>query len=343
MNINATKKTGIVIAVIFLVSFLIIPMSPSASLAGDKKPRVINVATFGDASTLKIGWGKGWFDETTGVKNKFSTFDAGADIIMALASGDVDFASLGSTASTIALARGVDLLVIAIEMDLGDNEALIVRKELQTISDLKGKKIAVPFGSTTHYHIMRVLKLYNIKKSELTVIDMGAMEAAGAFKGGLIDGAWTWDPGYTAMIEAGGHIMMASGTVGKMGYPTWNNIVVRKAFAEKYPNVVVNWLKAFLKTIDFYHKDPEEAAKIVAKRLGAKYETVKRIMKGFGFPTAEEQLTSTWLGDPGQPSAVAKGLKEHSNFLVDQKTLAKPLSLDKCIKIIDTSFLKKAM
>lgn len=341
MVCNQFKQLCFAAMTIVVVS-LVFTLNASESLgASSEKPKIINCGTFGDPSTVKIGWAKGWFSEATGVKNKWSTFDSGADVILALAAGDLDISSLGSTPTTIGLARGTPILVIAIEMDLADNEALIVRKGINVVSDLVGKKIATPFSSTSHYALMSTLKLYNINPTQLTLIDMGSMEAAGAFRSGVIDGAWVWDPAYSAMIEAGGHVLMASGAVGKMGYPTWNNIVVRKEFAEKYPDIVVSWLSAFMQTIDFYHENPDEAAKIVAEHLGVKYENAYKIMKGYGFPRAEEQLSPQWLGTPGKPGAVAKGIKSTSEFLVDQKVIKKPLEMEKCIKAIDTRFLVK--
>ena len=340
---NRLKQLGFVVVAVLVVS-LVFNLGISKTLLADaKKPKVINVGTFGDPSTLKIGWAKGWFDEATGVKSKWSTFDSGADVILALTAGDLDVSSLGSTPTTIGIARGAPFIVVAIEMDLADNEALIVRKGINVVSDLIGKKIATPFSSTAHYALMRVLKLYNISSRQLTLLDMGSMEAAAAFRAGVIDGAWVWDPAYTAMIEAGGHILMASGAVGKMGYPTWNNIVARKKFAEEYPDVLVSWLRAFLRTVDFYHQDPEEGARIVAKRLGTKYESAFKMMKGFGFPKGKEQLASHWLGTPGKPGTVARGIKDTSEFLVDQKAIKKPLEMGKCAKAVDSSFLIKAM
>jgi taurine transport system substrate-binding protein len=342
MTLNRFKQGGFFVVAI-LVAALVFSLGVSKSLwASPKKPKVINCGTFGDPSTLKIGWSKGWFSEATGVKNKWSTFDSGADVILALTAGDLDISSLGSTPTTIGVARGTPILVLAIEMDLADNEALIVRKGINVVSDLIGKKIATPFSSTCHYALMRMLKLYNISPKKLTLIDMGSMEAAGAYRSGVIDGAWVWDPAYTAMIEAGGHVLMASGAVGKMGYPTWNNIVTQKKFAQEHPDAVVSWISAFMRTINFYHENPEEGARIVSKHLGTEYETANKLMKGFGFPKAEEQLSPQWLGTPGKPGTVAKGIMDTSEFLVDQKVIKKPLAMETCVKAVDSSFLLKA-
>jgi len=343
MNFNRAKQFRFMVLTV-LVAVLVFTLGISTmSMAQGAKPQVINAQTFGDPSTIKIGWAQGWFDEATGVVNKWVSFDTGADVIMAMTAGSLDISSLGSTPTTVALARRAPISIIAVEMDIADNEALIVRQGINVVQDLIGKKIATPFSSTSHYALMRLLKIYNIKPSQLQIIDMGSMESASAFQTGSIDGAWVWDPAYTAMIKAGGHILMASGAVGKMGYPTWNNIVVRNEFAKKYPDVTVNWLRAFLRTVDYYYKNPEDSAKIVGKRLGAESEPTLKMMKGFGFPTGEEQISPQWLGTPGKPGLVAKGTKDTSEFLVDQKAVPKPLEMNQCIEATNPSYLIKAM
>lgn len=336
-----TKKT-FSISLLTLVSCTLIFFFLSLfnpAIAADK-PDKINIGTFGDASTLKIGWAKGWFAEATGCKTNFKTFDSGADVIMSLASGDLDISSLGSSPTTIAVARDVPIKVIAIEMDLASNEAMIVRDGINLLSDLKGKKIAVPFSSTCHYALMRTLSLYNMDPKSIDILDMGSMEAAGAFKGGMIDGAWVWDPAYTEMVNSGGHILITSGMVGKMGYPTWNNIVVRKKFAEKYPEVVAQWVGAFLKTVDFYHENPDEAASVVAGQLSMDPDTTKKVMSRFGFLNAEQQLSPKWLGTDESPGHVVKGIQNTSEFLVNQGSIQEVIPYEKCSMAIERQFMQ---
>lgn len=335
-NVKKHNLCRVVLALFFLVFGI------SVNAISAEKPDKINIGTFADPSTCKIGWEKGWFQEATGVETDWQTFDTGADVITSLASGDLDIASLGSTPTTTALARDIDLKVIAVEMDLAENEALIVDEDIDVMSDLEGQKIAVPFSSTCHYAMMRTLEMYNISTKDMDLLDMGSMEAAGAFKAGTIDGAWVWDPAYTEMLNAGGHILITSGMVGKMGYPTWNNIVVRADFAEEYPEVVTDYTKAFLRTIDYYHEDPADSASLVAKKLDTDVTSVKRFMERFGFIPAEQQLSQDWFGSKENPGKVVRSIQDMSKFLVDQKELDKPLSMDKCKDAIDRTYLKNA-
>ena len=79
-------------------------------------------------------------------------------MIAALASKSVDISLNGSSPTAAGYSRGIPLQVIYIYDNINDAEALVVKKSIKTDKDLVGKKIAVPFGSTTHFHMMFALE-----------------------------------------------------------------------------------------------------------------------------------------------------------------------------------------
>ena len=97
------------------------------------------------------------------------------------------------------------------------------------------------------------------------------------------------------------------------------------------------------KSVDIYNQNPEEAAKVTAKFLGSDHQTVLKMMQGFVFPTGKEQISSEWLGTPKNPGTITKTLVDISQFLVDQKGIPKPITIDKASIAVDTSYLIKAM
>ena len=78
-------------------------------------------------------------------------FSSGGDISTALASGNVAVGVLGSTGTTAAVTRGVDLQLFWILDDIGRSEALVARQGsgIESPADLKGKRVGVPFVSTS--------------------------------------------------------------------------------------------------------------------------------------------------------------------------------------------------
>jgi taurine transport system substrate-binding protein len=63
---------------------------------------------------------------------------------------------------------------------IGDSEALTVKKDskIKTVANLTGNRVAAPFGSTTHYHLMLALKLANAPPEKLNLINLEPREIA---------------------------------------------------------------------------------------------------------------------------------------------------------------------
>ena len=85
-------------------------------------------------------------------------------MIAAVASGDVQIGYVGSSPLASAASRELPIETIYIVGLIGDAEALVVRNgsDISKPEDLVGKKIAVPFVSTTHYSLLAALKHWNI-------------------------------------------------------------------------------------------------------------------------------------------------------------------------------------
>src|SRR5690349_25025943 len=92
-------------------------------------------------------------EKATGFKINWRMFGGGGDVIRAMASGDVQIGEAGSSPITAAVSQGQDIRLFWILDDIADAEALVARNGsgVQSVKDLKGKKVAVPFVSTAHY------------------------------------------------------------------------------------------------------------------------------------------------------------------------------------------------
>ena len=73
--------------------------------------------------------------------------------------GTLDIGCLGSSPTTIGLMPpySLDYEIISVQMEEWDTEALIVRPNIRSAADLKGKTIASPAGSTSHYQLLYLL------------------------------------------------------------------------------------------------------------------------------------------------------------------------------------------
>jgi len=258
---------------------------------------------------------------------EFIQFNSGGDVINAMASGSIDFSLNGSSPSAAGYSRGVDLQVVYIYDNINDAEALVVRDGSGIVApqDLKGKKIAVPFGSTTHFHMMFALEQFGISPRDLEVLDMSPPDLAAAWERGDIDGAFVWDPAL-GKIKKNGHVLLSSGDLSNWGKATFDALVARSEFTKANPDVMCKFIKIVAAADEDYRSNPAsygpgtDKAKAIAKVVGGDHEQVGGVLALYDFPTLDQQISATWLG-----GGVASALRATSEFLKDQGKIDKVL------------------
>jgi len=112
--------------------------------------------------------------EMPGVKIKYVKVGGGGDMLRAIAADQVDFGGLGNPPAAIGVARGLPIQGIMVLNMLDYVEAMVVRtsKNIKKLEDLKGKVIAAPFGSTTHYLLLQALADEGINPSRMKMPDL---------------------------------------------------------------------------------------------------------------------------------------------------------------------------
>jgi taurine transport system substrate-binding protein len=251
----------------------------------------------------KVAQADGAYEKATGSKISWRKFDNGADVITAIASGDVQIGYLGSSPLTAAATRKVPVETFLIATQIGAAEALVARNGagINSPQDLIGKKIAVPFVSTGHYSLLAALKHWNIAPSKVTILNLAPPAIAAAWKRGDIDATYVWDPALGVAKETG-NVLITSGELAKIGAPTFDAWIVRKDFADKHPEVVKAFAKTTLDAYADYRKDPgawiantSNVDKLV-KLSGAKATDIPGLLEGNVYPLAADQTQE--LGAP---------------------------------------------
>ena len=280
-----------------------------------------------------------------GVKIKYIKVGGGGDMLRAIAAKQVDFGGLGNPPTAIGVTKGLPIQGTMVLNMLGAVEAMVVRKSanIKTWNDLKGKTIAAPFGSTTHYLLLKALSDAGIKPSSMKILDLRPADIAAAWARGDIDAAWYWEPNLDKAVKDGGEIFITSGDMEKKGYPTWDVGVVMNSFAKKYPDYVVKFVKAECEGIDYWINNPIKTAKIIAKELSLSLPDATRMMKGTEMVPCKTQLTSQYIGKSGRIGGFADTLVETSKFLVSQKRLPKQLTRKNYEAFINPTWLEKAV
>jgi len=268
----------------------------------------------------KVPQADGAYEAATKAKIDWRKFDSGADVIAAIASGAVDIGYVGSSPLAAAASRQLPIETIFVVGLIGESEALVARDGagIEKAADLAGKKVAVPFVSTTHYSLLAALKHDGVDPKAVEILNLRPPEIAAAWQRGDIDAAYVWDPAL-GQIKTSGKVVLDSAKVAEWGAPTFDAWIVRTDFAAKYPAAVRDFVKVtgaayaeFLAKPETWAKGSPQAEKI-ARLTGAKVEDVPALLKGYVFPTLEEQASAKFLGGD-----TVKAVAATSAFLKEQ-------------------------
>ena len=254
----------------------------------------VTVAYQTSAEPAKVAQADNTFAKESGATVDWRKFDSGASIVRALASGDVQIGNLGSSPLAVAASQQVPIEVFLLASKLGNSEALVVKKTISKPEDLIGKRIAVPFISTTHYSLLAALKHWGIKPGQVEIVNLQPPAIIAAWQRGDIDGAYVWAPAVNA-LEKDGKVLTDSEQVGQWGAPT----------------------------LDVWLKQPENISKL-ARLSGVPEGDVPGLVKGNTYLTPQQQTaeltgpvnkaiidTAQFLKEQGKVPAVAKDYSQY--------------------------------
>ena len=249
-------------------------------------------------------------------------FDSGGDVNTAVIAGAVDLGLLGSSPVTKGLSAPLDIpyKVLWIHDLIGDNEALVARKEIGSVAALKGRKVTAPFGSTAHYSLLAALDAAGLSAADVSLVDLQPQDALAAWQRGDIDAAYVWTPSLTELRKSG-KVLVTSREIAARGKPTADLGVVTDAFAGKHPEIVDAWLSAEDQAVKLAKSDPAKAAAAIGAELNLTPEEARAQLAELVLLTAKEQQAPAYLGTPGKPGALAGNLRDAAVFLHGQKAI----------------------
>jgi taurine transport system substrate-binding protein len=314
--------------------------SPSAA---DLMPKEVNIGfqVIPNAELLSKQTGR-MEKAFPGVKINWVQFDSGRDVNTAMASSSIDLGLIGSTGTSSGIANNLPYQVYFLHDIIGDNEALVVKESsgIQSVTDLKGKTIAVPFGSTTHFSLLMALQAEGIDTKDVKILDMQPADMFAAYQRGDIDGGFVWHPSLGKMAADGGKIITSAKKLSEKGIITADVGIVRTAFADKYADFMKQYVAQLDASVKEFQSNPEAAAEVMSKAISSTPEDTLIMMKELVWKTSAEQAGADLLGTKDSPGAFAQVLKDSADFLVTQKSIQSAPELDVYKKAVRNEFLQ---
>ena len=283
--------------------------------------------TQAQAETLRIGYQKygtlvllkarGTLEKRLaeqGIEVQWTEFPGGPQLLEGLNVGSIDFGTTGEAPPIFAQAAGADLLYVAHEPPAPTSEAILVPKDsaLKSVSELKGKKIALNKGSNVHYLLVRALEDAGLKYSDIQPVYLPPADARAAFERGSVDAWVIWDP-FQAAAE---HQLQARTLRNGEGLVANHQFyLAARPYAEKHPEVVSVLVEEIRSVGGWIRQNSAEATQQVAPLLGLAPEITRTAV--------ERQASGAQLITPD----VVEAQQQIADTFSDLKLIPKRLSI----------------
>lgn len=211
-------------------------------------------------------------------------------------------------------------VVLAVDVSNGA-DVVVGRAGMNTMKDLRGKRVAVESGAVGAFVLSRALTLNGMQASNISIVHLETNEHLAAFKKGNIDGAVTFDPYCGQMLEAGAHTVFDSTQIpGEIV----DLLAVRASVLDKNPKAVQSVLTAWFKALDYLEHNPKDAAARMAVREQTTGDQFLRALQGLRFPSRADNLKMLAGDKPG----LAISGRQLMTLMVEAKLLRNTLEID---------------
>lgn len=310
--------------ILFLItlSFVVGCTNPAVYI---KTTNEMQTDTAVEVGAVRLGFSAwpGWFPwqvakdeglfEQNNVPVDLKWFDGYLESISTLTAGQIDANSqtLGDTVSSIS--GGADQVIVLVNDNSTGNDKVIVSDSINSIADLKGKKIAAEEGTVDHFLLLLGLKKAGLSPQDIQFVPLETGKAAAAFVAGQVDGVAVFAPFTTQALKRSGSKELFS----SKDFPgaISDHLVFSRKFVEQSPDKVQGVVDSWFATLDFMKANLDRAYDIMARRAGVSVEEYKDYANGTKIFTVDENLKA--FQPANNMSSLIFAAEEMGDFLVE--------------------------
>ncbi|MBI2437058.1 MAG: ABC transporter substrate-binding protein [Candidatus Magasanikbacteria bacterium] len=264
------------------------------------------------------------FIKKQGIELELSTFEDVSQRRVAMIKGDLD--GYVDTVDSMIIARDQGVPGTAVmQIDVSNGaDAIIATADIQSISDLKGKKIAAQKNFVPESLLNFLLIQNGMKPDDVEIIDADGGSAGAAFVSGNVDVAVTFEPWVSQAKEReGGHVLASSADV----YGAIVDVLlIQEKYLTEHPEVVQGIMNAWFEALAYIEKNPEESYEIMAKHYGMPADEFMAIIAdGVEWPSYEKNV-EYFASDKN--SSVYEVIDTFRNVLIETDTISPNVNLE---------------
>ena len=224
-------------------------------------------------SSVSATQGAMWVAEERGLFKKYGLdpeviiIGGGASrVVSSLLAGEIQFSVGGGDAVIRAALKGADTVLAVSPLKTG-LQRLMVRSEIRTPADLKGKKIGVTrFGSASHWVLQLMLRKWNMRNDDVQILQLGSSPAnLASLDNRGTDGAVLTLPTFF-LAEERGYRLLADPADMDIIY-LQNSIDTTRSYLKRNRDQALRFVKGVCEGLAYFRKNKRDAIAVMQKKL----------------------------------------------------------------------------
>jgi NitT/TauT family transport system substrate-binding protein len=257
----------------------------------------------------------------------------------AFAAGQVDGVSVAHVDSLVLNATGARNIMILLNDYSYGNDKIVAAPGINSIKDLKGKKVAVEVGVVSHLFLIKALEANGMTEADVTIVNTPNHQTAQVFASGAVDAVSAWQPASGQALKAvtGSTQLFTSKNVPGLIYDSLvvspKSLMQRQAEWEK---VIAAWYDV----VD-YMADPAnktEILEILSARVSLTPDEYEPLLEGTKILSRAESLKAFEKRD--DLFSIYGSLKVSDEFFVKSKIYDEPVNID---RTVNGAFTRKVL
>ncbi len=310
------------------ILILLVLLTTLFSCKEKKEPLKIGYSDWPGWIAWDIAISKGWFKEA-GVDVDFSWFEY-VPSMDAFASGNIDAVNMTNGDALVTGATGASNVMILVSDYSNGNDMIVAAPGIESMSDLKGKKIGLEVGFVEHLLLNKGLESVGLSESDVELVNVATHQTAQTLASGEVDAIAAWQPNSGEALKevSGSKPIYTSANVPGLIYDC---LAVSPSSLSERREDWAKVVKVWYRVVDFL-ADPAnraEALEIMSSRAGVTPKEYAYFMKGVKFLSLNEAKQVFSKGDGLQ--SIYGSSKLVDEFNITNKVYDKAQNIDSYI------------
>jgi NitT/TauT family transport system substrate-binding protein len=220
--------------------------------------------------------------QKNGLDVEITNFDTDDQINAAFAANKLDGTNIATHTALRFAASGLPIKIVLLEDQSTKADAILSGPDVNSIQDLKGKKVAFEEGTTSDILLSYALAKNGMSKSDIKPVPIPAANAGAAFIAGKVDVAVTYEPYLSAALKQNKGAKLLY-TAGEQPGLVGDVFVVSDETLDKRPGQLLALIKTWDQAVKAYGSDTAGGQAIIEAAVGSKPGELKSAFEGVKF------------------------------------------------------------